>query len=151
MIKGCPSTSGDDYQLNTITFIKHAARTYPEVEIASRLLDGSMLRYTYADASVTLTYQAGPGTTFEAHLSAADLKPNFAYQVKLVGKPTGLWGEDGDDLANENIGYIPDRKAYADGGYQTRMGRHSKLEVGTGEAMVDQAVAMVDDSRSAGI
>jgi len=24
------------------------------------------------------------------------------------------------------------------------MGRHSKLEVGTGEAMVDQAVAMLD-------
>ncbi len=47
-------------------------------------------------------------------------------------------------LANENIGYIPDRKAYADGGYQTWMGRHSKLEVGTGEAMVDQAVAMLD-------
>ena len=47
-------------------------------------------------------------------------------------------------LANENIGYIPDRKAYADGGYQTWMGRHSKLEVGTGEAMVDQAVSMLD-------
>jgi len=47
-------------------------------------------------------------------------------------------------LANENIGYIPDRKAYADGGYQTWMGRHSKLEVGTGEAMVDQALAMLD-------
>lgn len=47
-------------------------------------------------------------------------------------------------LTNENIGYIPDRKAYADGGYQTWTGWHSKLEVGTGEAMVDQAVAMLD-------
>lgn len=47
-------------------------------------------------------------------------------------------------LANENIGYIPDRRAYADGGYQTWTGWHSKLEVGTGEAMVDQAVSMLD-------
>ena len=50
IVRGCPSTSGDDYQLNTINFIKGAARTYPEVEIASRLLDGSMFRYTYLDA-----------------------------------------------------------------------------------------------------
>ena len=48
-------------------------------------------------------------------------------------------------LANEQIGYIPDRKAYADGGYQTWVGWHSMLEVGTGEAMVDQAVAMLDE------
>jgi hypothetical protein len=48
-------------------------------------------------------------------------------------------------LANDQIGYIPDRKAYADGGYQTWAGWHSRLEVGTGEAMVDQAVAMLDE------
>ena len=48
-------------------------------------------------------------------------------------------------LANEQIGYIPDRQAYADGGYQTWVGWHSMLEVGTGEAMVDQAVAMLDE------
>ncbi len=48
-------------------------------------------------------------------------------------------------LANEKIGYIPDRKAYADGGYQTWVGWHSMLEVGTGEAMVDQAVAMLNE------
>jgi len=50
IVKGCPSTSGDDYQLNTITFIKSAARTYPEVEIASRRLDGTMFRYNYGSA-----------------------------------------------------------------------------------------------------
>lgn len=48
-------------------------------------------------------------------------------------------------LTNENIGYISDRQAYADGGYQTWVGWHSKLEVGTGEAMVDQAVAMLNE------
>ena len=49
-------------------------------------------------------------------------------------------------MANEYLGYFPDRKAYAYGGYQTWMaGWHSMLEIGTGEAMVDQAVAMLDE------
>ncbi len=48
-------------------------------------------------------------------------------------------------LANVKTGYIPDRQAYADGGYQTWAGWHSMLEVGTGEAMVDEAVAMLDE------
>lgn len=50
MLKGFASTSGDDYQLNTISFIRGAAIIYPEVEIASRRLDGTMFRYTYRDA-----------------------------------------------------------------------------------------------------
>ncbi len=50
IVKGCPSTSGDDYQLNTITFIKGAARTYPEVEVVSRRPDGSLFRYNYGSA-----------------------------------------------------------------------------------------------------
>lgn len=50
LIKGFASTSGDDYQLNTISFIKGAAITYPEVEVASRRQDGTMFRYTYRDA-----------------------------------------------------------------------------------------------------
>jgi fatty-acyl-CoA synthase len=50
IITGCPSTSGDDYQLNTVNFIKGAARTYPEVEVVSRRLDGTMYRYNYAEA-----------------------------------------------------------------------------------------------------
>lgn len=50
IVKGCPSTSGDDYQLNLITMLRHAARTYPESEVCSRNLDGSMFRYNYAQA-----------------------------------------------------------------------------------------------------
>jgi fatty-acyl-CoA synthase len=69
MVKGFASTSGDDYQLNTISFIRGAATTFPEVEIASRRLDGTMFRYTYreayqriqqlANALVTLGIKAG--------------------------------------------------------------------------------------------
>jgi fatty-acyl-CoA synthase len=50
LLKGFQSTSGDDYQLNTIFFIKSAARTYPEVEVVSRKLDGSLFRYNYREA-----------------------------------------------------------------------------------------------------
>ncbi len=48
LVKGFDSTFGDDFQLNTITFLKFAATTYPEVEVASRLDDGTMFRYDYA-------------------------------------------------------------------------------------------------------
>ena len=50
IIKGCPSTSGDDYQLNVISALKNAYRTYPEVEIVSRNIDGSLFRYNYGRA-----------------------------------------------------------------------------------------------------
>jgi fatty-acyl-CoA synthase len=49
-ITGFPSTSGDDYQLNTVSFIKGAAQTYAEVEVVSRRSDGSLFRYNYGQA-----------------------------------------------------------------------------------------------------
>lgn len=55
---------------------------------------------------VILTYQT-VGTTFEGVLTATGLKPNFAYQVKLVGKPENdpVWGSNGDDWSNQSLGY----------------------------------------------
>lgn len=50
VLQGFPSTMGDDYQLNTTTLIRHAARTYPEQEIVYRRIDGGWDRYTYADS-----------------------------------------------------------------------------------------------------
>ena len=49
-IKGFPATSQDNYQLNVTNIIRHAARSFGRQEIVSRRLDGSMFRYTYADA-----------------------------------------------------------------------------------------------------
>lgn len=49
IIQGCPSTLGDDVQLNTTTLIRHAARTHSEQQIVYRRPDGSWERYTYAD------------------------------------------------------------------------------------------------------
>ncbi|TAN13078.1 MAG: fatty-acid--CoA ligase [Burkholderiaceae bacterium] len=48
IVHGCPSTMGDDVQLNTTTLIRHAARTHGEREIVYREPDGSWQRYDYA-------------------------------------------------------------------------------------------------------
>ncbi|NOX54025.1 MAG: hypothetical protein GXP27_06205 [Planctomycetes bacterium] len=49
------------------------------------------------------------------------------------------------ELANDWIGYLPDRKAHELGGYQTWMGLHCYAEVGTGERMADEAVKMLEE------
>lgn len=43
---GCPSTSMDDYELNTTTFIRHAARSPGDQEIVYRMSRGALQRYT---------------------------------------------------------------------------------------------------------
>jgi len=49
------------------------------------------------------------------------------------------------ELANDWVGYTPDRKAFELGGYQTWMGLHSYTEVGTGEALADTAVELLNE------
>jgi hypothetical protein len=49
------------------------------------------------------------------------------------------------ELANDWIGYLPDRKAFTLGGYQTWTGLHSFAEPGTGEAVVEAAVGLLEE------
>ncbi len=49
------------------------------------------------------------------------------------------------ELANDWIGYLPDREAHQLGGYQTWMGLHSYAEVGTGERIADEIVKMLKE------
>ncbi len=49
------------------------------------------------------------------------------------------------ELANDWIGYIPDRPSYALGGYQVWTGLHSYAEAGTGERIVDESLKMLDE------
>ncbi len=49
------------------------------------------------------------------------------------------------ELANDYIGYIPDRAAFDRGGYQVWTGLHSFLERGTGESIVGAAVDLLDE------
>ncbi len=48
-------------------------------------------------------------------------------------------------LANDWIGYLPDREGHKLGGYQTWTGLHSFAEPGTGEAVVDETVRMLHE------
>jgi hypothetical protein len=48
------------------------------------------------------------------------------------------------ELANDYIGYIPDKAGFDRGGYQTWTGLHSFLERGTGELIVDEAVGLLE-------
>jgi hypothetical protein len=49
------------------------------------------------------------------------------------------------ELANDYIGYLPDKKAFDLGGYQTWTGLHSFADRDTGERMVDAAVALLEE------
>jgi hypothetical protein len=60
--------------------------------------------FTYNQPTVTLTF-CDTSNVFRGTLFATGLKPNFAYQVKLVGKPEKIWDSDGDDWTNEQLGY----------------------------------------------
>jgi hypothetical protein len=48
------------------------------------------------------------------------------------------------ELANDYIGYLPDKKAFELGGYQTWTGLHSFAAPGTGERVVDAAIEMLE-------
>lgn len=64
--------------------------------------------FSYRNARVVLKYEAAPETGFfSGAISARGLKPNFAYQIKLAGKPVSGsrgWGQAGDDFSNEALG-----------------------------------------------
>ncbi|MCK4522388.1 MAG: hypothetical protein KAU20_07485, partial [Nanoarchaeota archaeon] len=62
-------------------------------------------QYNYSLASANITYD-NHGNTFTGKLIGHNLKPNFSYQMKLEGKPACIYGDDGDNVSNEKIGYI---------------------------------------------
>ncbi len=49
-VKGFPATTMEEYQLNLTKIIEYAATYFPHREIASRLHDGSVMRYSYKEA-----------------------------------------------------------------------------------------------------
>ncbi len=50
------------------------------------------------------------------------------------------------ELANDWIGYLPDKEAHELGGYQTWTGLHSYAEPGTGERVVDAVVELLREA-----
>ncbi|WP_349828236.1 long-chain-fatty-acid--CoA ligase [Brevibacterium litoralis] len=59
LLRGIPSTMGDDHQLNTTTMFRHTARTFPEAEVVHRTLDGAWHRNTYAEEWERVNRAAG--------------------------------------------------------------------------------------------
>ncbi|WP_379969309.1 long-chain-fatty-acid--CoA ligase [Ectobacillus sp. sgz5001026] len=54
LLKGCPSTSMNDFQLNTTTLIRHAVRNFPDQEILY-MSNKQLNRYTYKDAFIRMS------------------------------------------------------------------------------------------------
>jgi hypothetical protein len=54
------------------------------------------------------------------------------------------------ELANDYVGYIPDKAGFDRGGYQVWMGLHSFLERGSGEIIVDEAVRLLEQLHAGG-
>jgi hypothetical protein len=85
--------------------------TWPDAPFRWKDIAGNLFATAYQDtylydhASVVIAFDSCQDSVFAGSLSGINLKPNFAYQVKLVGKPEGVWGLDGDDATNERIGY----------------------------------------------
>jgi len=69
---------------------------YRWMDVADQLYAGTYQNsYNYTQASVQVNYYTG-GASFHGSMTAANLKPHFAYQLKLVGIP--------ESAANERIG-----------------------------------------------
>jgi hypothetical protein len=60
--------------------------------------------YEYSQANVQITYYK-VGTTFHGTLTAQNLKPNFAYQLKLTGFP-GTDADGGKKNGTEHLGLV---------------------------------------------
>ncbi|NQT87493.1 hypothetical protein HQ560_12060 [bacterium] len=61
--------------------------------------------FSYAKSDVVVSHQT-TAPVFTGAIEARGLKPNFAYQLKLVGMPAFLWPEKGDDASNRRIGEL---------------------------------------------
>ncbi|MHC4546901.1 MAG: hypothetical protein ACYSYL_20695 [Planctomycetota bacterium] len=82
--------------------------------------------------------------------------------IAFVGVPGEFFGQLGTEikrrspfrytyvigLANDYVGYIPDKQAYDLGGYQLWTGFHSFVERGTGEAIVAEAVRILEELKA---
>lgn len=138
---------------------KYRVRTFDEAEEAAKVE-----RYTTAYA------KGGDARIREIFATARrELKPHQGEErttwvqamvigdVALVGVPAEYFTALGVDikrrspfpntfvaeLANDWIGYLPDREGHRLGGYQTWTGLHSYAEPGTGERVADEAVKLL--------
>jgi hypothetical protein len=88
---------GGPYQ--SVTLIPFGSGDFRWRDVADNLYAPAYRNaYSYDQATVVLTYRTR-GETLSGTVSATNLKPNFAYQVKLFGLP------ETDAAANERVGF----------------------------------------------
>jgi len=97
LIKYTKSTDGNPSQPQTINFTDLNAS--PQFGLSP--YDD----YDYDNASVSFTYDTPALSKLSGTITATGLKPSMTYQTKFIGKPTCAYGTNGDDVANEYIGY----------------------------------------------
>ncbi len=100
LFAACDSSHADPSVVTAPTFQqKIALQTYDdpwikarprERDIANNLYSQAIEPFPYSAAQVTISYDREQRNAyFSGHISARGLKPNFAYQLKLAGKPVG--------------------------------------------------------------
>lgn len=113
---------------------------------------GSAREFARVFAAMRAEMAPAAGESFQTWLQVIRLG-----DVAIVGVPGEMFGALGLEIrrrspfghtmvvgvANDEIGYIPNRQGYADGGYQTWVGRHCVVAPGTGEEMVEAALGML--------
>lgn len=92
-------------QAETVTLQPVPGGTFRFKDIAGQVYSAGFIgSFSYNVASVTATLDAGGNHYLSGSISATGLKPNFAYQIKLVGVPSPGGAADADDAANERLG-----------------------------------------------
>lgn len=119
-------------------------------------------RYATADAGPQEAVFAAERVALASHAGEERQVPLQVLrlgQVALVGIPGEMYARLGlairrgspvrhtfvVGLANDDFGYIPDAEGYDLGGYQAWAHRHCPAERGSGEAMVAQSLAMLEE------
>ncbi|MCC7491509.1 MAG: hypothetical protein IT204_04140 [Fimbriimonadaceae bacterium] len=114
---GVPNDSGpfraeaDWVTVPLIPFADQWAASKPRWQDIGDVLFGASFRASYSSSAsphLVLRYDPTPGVPYlVAEVEGTNLKPNFCYQLKLVGKPGaaggGLWGSNAAMTANQRL------------------------------------------------
>ncbi len=121
-------------------------------------LTDARLELMYAEMAMDWVEQRGSATT-----EVAELQVFSAGDLALVGLPGEFFAESGLKLsaqspfprtlligyANGGIGYVPPSHAFAEGGYETRLARWSRLAPEAEQIVLEAAVGLLWDLRRA--
>jgi neutral ceramidase len=115
----------DDHGANFMTLV----RSYRALDVAGRKGKPHQVEVQVIALGNDVAWVSLPGEVF-VELGLAIKKRSPFARTFIV------------ELANENIGYIPDRRSYAEGNYEPESAR---CAAGSGEKLVDAAVRLLED------